>query len=225
MATIVLADDHALIRRGFRDCIALMEGTPEVVETDSFDATVTVLEQGVAVDLVILDLYMPGTDGLRGLEMLRRRWPAIPTAIMSGSIARDDIMSALARGAAGFIPKTLGISEIQGAIHLMLSGGRYLPPPLLDWVSAPSPTAAAQPAVPAVTNLTRREAEVWGLLKDGASNKEIGRSLSLQEVTVKLHVRSLLRKLGVSNRTQAAALFLRASTDGARVLQAGRLSK
>lgn len=208
MPRILLADDHALVRKGFRDCLALMEDeegrAPEIVEASSLKEVTTVLENGRPFDLVILDLYMPGMNAMQGLDVMRERWPNLPVAVISGSIAREDVVGSLDRGAVGFIPKSLDLPSIQSAVHLMLAGDRYLPSVLLDWFGE-----GTGDDIPAVPGLTKREGEVWSYLKDGHSNKEIARLMGLQEVTVKVHVSSLFRKLGVRNRTQATTLFLK----------------
>lgn len=201
MPRILLADDHALVRKGLRDCLELMPDAPTVIEAQSLDGAVSSLERDPVVDLVILDLRMPGMNGLQGLDVVRTRWPGIPVVIMSGSIDCTDILGALDRGAAGYIPKTLELSAIQSAVGLVLSGEHYVPRVLLGTLTE----ARAAPEIPAVPGVTRREGEVWKFL-----SKEIGRLLGLQEVTIKLHVRALLKKLGVTNRTQASTLFLRA---------------
>src|SRR5690606_39680833 len=137
---------------------------------------------------------------LEGLARMRALRPNTPTVIMSGLARPQDVNEALAAGAAGFFPKTLNGAALVSAVRLVLAGERFVP-------SADHPVAGGgEPALDDAVagNLTRREREVLDLLTEGMSNKEIARRLDLQEVTIKLHVRGICRKLGAKNRTQAA---------------------
>lgn len=202
---LILADDHALIRRGLRDCIEQIDDSIEVLEAEDLTGVRDMLAKLQHVDLLLLDLYMPGMNGFAGLDIIRCRWPDIRVAVISGSVVPEDVLGVLERGACGFVPKSLDLRCLQNAVRLMLSGERYLPAMVMDILRERDQAVSA----PAVGGLSRREREVWGLLRDGRTNKEIGRFLGLQEVTVKMYVRNLLRKLGVANRTQAAMLLVR----------------
>lgn len=198
---VILADDHALVRKGLRDCLALMDEEWSVTEASSLKEVCDILAAGCSYDLAILDLYMPGMDACHGLDAVRELCPILPVLIISGSVDHADALAVLRHGAAGFVPKTLELSAIQQAVQLVLSGERFLPSMLLDDLTGP------ERPMPPTSDLTARETEVWRHIKDGISNKEIGRILGLSEVTVKLHVRSLFRKLDVSNRTMAARKY------------------
>lgn len=177
------------------------------------------------MDLVLLDLRMEGMHGLEGLARIQKAHPDLRVAILSGLAETEDIRQALDMGAAGFFPKTLSAKVLLKAIHLVLEGERYIP---LDhamhdimpaYYHDPEyggaggrnatgrklgPDAKSRAADDLPDILTRREREVLAHLMKGASNKEIARTLEIQVVTVKLHVRGLCKKLEVKNRTQAA---------------------
>lgn len=208
MIRILLADDHALVRKSVVDCLTLMADEDgkalQVVEAASFHEVTEHLRGEPGFDLILLDLCMPGMDGFASLELLHENWPGIRVAIISGSITREDIVGALEHGAVGFIPKSIDPRSIPGAIRLMLSGERYLPSVMLDWCGS-----RTEPEVPPVPGLTPRETEVWQHLKEGLSNKEIARLMGLKEITIKVHVSKLYRRLGVKNRSQATGMFLK----------------
>jgi two-component system nitrate/nitrite response regulator NarL len=148
-------------------------------------------------DLAILDLHMPGADGFKGIEKTLAEFPRIPLVVISGAATPDDVKRALELGARGFLPKTLPPKVLTAALQVVVSGGTYVP---ADYAQGQASAAPAK----TVAGLTPRENEVLTLLATGNSNKEIGRALTLQEITVKLHVRNIFRKLGVRNRVEAA---------------------
>jgi DNA-binding NarL/FixJ family response regulator len=187
---LIIADDHDLVRDALTTHIQRLAPDATVKGAGSVDEALAVLEAEPVTDLLILDLRMPGMNGLEGFDRVRARHPRLRVALMSGVARPDEIRAALARGAAGFVPKTLSGAELVAVIRQMLAGDVYVPPDL-----AAEPDGAA--------SFTRRERDVLALLLKGLSNKEIARVLSVEEVTVKLHVRGLCRKLEAKNRTQA----------------------
>ncbi|MEO0916679.1 MAG: response regulator transcription factor [Pseudomonadota bacterium] len=196
MPNILIADDHDLVR----DTIAAyLENVDDfkVMTAPTLQAALEKMAGLDSIDLLILDYHMPGMNGLEGLITALRTYPATKVALMSGVANREVANSAMAQGAHGFIPKSLTPSSLINAIRFVLSGERYLP--------FEFGTAVADPADSA-SNLSEREMQTLEQLCIGLSNKEIARNLGIQEVTVKLHVKNLLAKLGVSNRTQAALL-------------------
>ncbi len=206
---IILADDHVLVRDALKSYIERLAEDATVLAVSSFPEAHSLAQQEINVDLVILDLRMPGMNGLEGLTRMRALRPRTPVVIMSGLARPQDISDALAAGAAGFFPKTLNGPALVSAVRLVLAGERFVPS--TDHANG-TDGAAEVVDDEATRSLTRREREVLDLLAMGLTNKEIARKLDLQEVTIKLHVRGVCRKLGAKNRTQAA---LRAVAVGA----------
>lgn len=191
---ILIADDHELVK----DTIALFlaySGVGEVSKAASLEQAVDEACSMGCFDLVLLDYNMPGMNGLEGLARMREANCGRPVAILSGTASPTVAREAINSGAAGFLPKTLSAESMVHAIRLMAAGEVYIP---YDYLRR---TEAAT-----VGNLTPRETEVLRALCAGKANKEIALDLELQEVTVKLHVKTLCRKLGARNRTQAAMI-------------------
>lgn len=206
---ILFADDHALIRDGFRPFLQQLDADVEVVEAGDLDQAIRSAEETDSLDLVILDLNMPGMNGLDGVGVMREKAPDVPVAILTGSMAREDVLAADQAGAAGYLLKTMSGKALVNALRLILSGGKYLPPEILTAAPAPEPEdKATSVGSGPMALLTDRERQVLALLAEGNTNKEIARELDLQEITVKIHLKKIFRKLNVSNRTKAARIAL-----------------
>ncbi len=191
---ILIADDHDLVR----DTIAMFlesEGVEEIVSVESLDAALDAARSSGSFDLVLLDFNMPGMNGLSGLARMRKVNDNQPVAILSGTATPKIAKEAIEAGASGFVPKTLGAKSMVSAIRFMVAGETFVPYDFMQQAEART-----------VANLTERETEVLRGLCEGKSNKEIARDLDLQEVTIKLHVKTLCRKLDAKNRTQAAMI-------------------
>ena len=204
---ILLADDHAMVRDGLKNYIQVVEPNTQIIEAETFAEAASILTTDDGIDLVILDLNMPGMNRLEGLDRLHATYPETPVVILSGSIDRADIMGALDHGAAGYFPKTMGGRSLTNALRLVLSGERYVPSVLLTpECSGPANAVLRGPSSENqnAPGLSEREATVLSLMARGKANKEIARDLELQEATIKTHVTSVFRKLNVSNRTEAA---------------------
>lgn len=194
MQMLLLADDHDLVRETLAEYLR-HQGGFNVICANGFDQAVERYEKCGPFDLILLDYSMPGMDALTGLERMRATADC-PVALLSGTAPPEIARRALKRGAAGFLPKTLAPIDMVAAVHDMLQGEIYLP---LDFLSR-----SGAPMSP--VSLTRRETDVLHGIVEGKSNKEIARDLEIQEVTVKLHLKTLSRKLGARNRTHAAML-------------------
>ncbi|MFN3261331.1 MAG: response regulator transcription factor [Pikeienuella sp.] len=195
---ILVADDHELVR----DTIsAYLEREPDIEAraASSMEEAGRVIEEEGPFDLVLLDYAMPGVSGLEGLHLAMRLNGGKPVALISGAAGQDVAKAALAAGAAGFLPKTMAARSLVHAIRFMVSGEQYAPIQFLQAAEEEAPD-------PFEARLTPREKQVLGGLCRGLANKEIARELELQEVTVKLHVKTICRKLDARNRTHAAMI-------------------
>jgi DNA-binding NarL/FixJ family response regulator len=183
----------------------------ELTEAGTAEDALAFLSQGHRPGLILLDLKMPGLGGLGMLHKIKDLTPDTVCIVVSDSDARSDIRAAVKAGALGYILKRSSMDVLERAITLVLAGERYVPVPAEFLNAADEPEAPAERprAGDALEGLTARQQEVLQLLALGHSNKEIAKSLGLLEGTVKVHVRDILRKLGVSNRTQAAMLVAR----------------
>jgi len=202
---LLIADDHELFRDGLRHVLEQLGEGLTLIEACDFPSTLELAHQEKDIDIVLLDLSMPGMNWTDGLTQLRQVLPeTVPVIVLSASDERRHVLQAVNLGAAGFIPKTSSSRIMLSALKLVLSGGVYLPPALLDH-SGPSneglPIALGNDTV--LGALTPRQREVLTLLGQGKSNKEIARVLQLAEGTVKLHVTAILKALNVNNRTRA----------------------
>ena len=217
---LLIADDHTLFRDAMSQYLTRSNPDAEISTVKNLDEAIKYLEDHDSVpDLVLLDLNMPGMNGLEGFKKLRDTYPDASVALLSGVAEISDVQNAMDMGAVGYFPKTLSGRAMLKAIELVLSGEKFIPvdhatnglmPSYFSDSNKGSPTAPlpihtkSPRKEPDGIGLTPREQEVLEHLGQGLSNKEIARELDLQEVTIKLHVRGICRKLEVNNRTQAA---------------------
>jgi DNA-binding NarL/FixJ family response regulator len=188
---VLIADDHSLFREGLQHVLAEFENALEILQAADCKNALALAATHPDLDLVLLDINMPGMNGLEALERFCSRFPALPVVILSASTRRSDMRRALDLGAMGFIPKDVTGRQMIQALRLVLEGGVYVPPALVsNSDSFPAP-------------LTARQHEVLMLLAQGLSNKEIARLLELAEATVKMHITAVMKLLQVNNRTQA----------------------
>jgi two-component system, NarL family, nitrate/nitrite response regulator NarL len=210
---ILLADDHVLFREGLKLILTKFDQDIDLIEADTYEEAARVADTSPALDLVLLDLKMPGISGMDGLVDIRKRVGNTPVVIISGAYSQPDIARAFECGAAGFIPKTLGGRAMFSAINLVLSGERYVPSLAFikdEALPETLPSFPGQPELDAPFNtLTPREHDVLQLLVQGMSNRQIAGNLQLQEVSVRVRLTGIFKKLGVSSRTQAVGLAIR----------------
>lgn len=217
---VLLADDHLLFRDGLRRLLAHSDPDMAFFEAASFDEVRRMCDGGIAFDLILLDLGMPGWTGFDTLGDIHARLPRALLVVVSASEKRSDLLAALENGAAGFIPKSSSAKVLLGALQLVLAGGVYLPEQAIRGDRMGDRTgdggtvhgtngngaggAGEDDVLTGSDALTPRQRDVLTRLRDGKSNKQIAHELGLTEGTVKVHVTAILRQLGVRNRTQAA---------------------
>ncbi|ABG33059.1 DNA-binding response regulator [Roseobacter denitrificans] len=195
---ILLADDHGLVRDTISAYLET-EGRAAVIAVQDYGEAMKTLRSKGPFDLVLLDFGMPGMNGLDGLSEAIKSHPNQPFAILSGTAPNRIAQQAVARGAIGYLPKSMGAKSLVNAVRFMIAGETYVPASLLGESGETGETEFTK-------KLSRREKQVLSGLCNGKSNKEIARDLDLQEVTIKLHVRTLCKKLDAKNRTQAAMI-------------------
>jgi DNA-binding NarL/FixJ family response regulator len=216
---IIVADDHPLFRGALRQAVSSLLPGSTVAEASGLDELTALLGTGPPVDLVLLDLTMPGVQGFSGLIYLRAQHPEVPVMIVSANEDPVVIRRAIEFGASGFIPKSLESDRIGGAIEAVLAGGAWTPPDIELGVSEDKETAEMMRRL---STLTPQQVRVLMMLSEGLLNKQIAYELGVSEATVKAHVSAILQKLGVESRTQAviatsrigATLRPAAATDG-----------
>ncbi|MFA6970312.1 MAG: response regulator transcription factor [Gallionella sp.] len=200
---ILLADDHALFRDGMRYVLQQLSESLELLEVDNFLDCLKRAGQHPDLDLVLLDLHMPGSDGPKSVSYFYQCYPHIPVVVVSGEEACSNMEKAMNYGASGFVCKSSSAQTMLDALKLVLSGGVYLPPEILHHYS---PEAAHVDRRSLHTNdygLTQRQMEVLQHLCAGMSNKEIASHIHLAEGTVKIHVAAVYQTLKVGSRLEA----------------------
>lgn len=210
---VLLADDHPLMREGVRHVLAQLDESVTLLEAQDFPTLYAVADAHADLDLALVDLNMPGLPGIEGVAQFRSRHPAIPLVVLSASESRHDIQRVLDVGALGYIPKASPPAVMLTALELVLSGGIYVPPVLLEPERGLAGHDAAAFAALHHAGLTTRQLEVLRLLVQGCPNKVIARKLDLTEGTVKIHVTAIFRALGVANRTEAVLAAQRLGLD------------
>jgi DNA-binding NarL/FixJ family response regulator len=195
---LLIVDDHAVLRDGLAALLGQASPGVEVVQARDVDAALVMIEAHPDLDIVVMDLLMPGVGGLEALDRLGRVRPGLPVIVLSSSEDPRDVRAALGRGALGYVPKSASHHTLLSAVALVLAGELYVPPLMVG------AAAALEPPQPATPSLTGRQADVLRLLAEGRSNKAIAAALGLSEKTVKVHVTAVLKALDAVNRTQAA---------------------
>jgi DNA-binding NarL/FixJ family response regulator len=197
---LLIADDHPLYRGALREAVTGLFERIDIAEAGTFNEVTELLERGSEVDLVLLDLTMPGVRSFSGLMYLRAQYPSVPVIVVSANDDPAAIRRCMEFGASGFIPKTLGVEVMRDAISCILSGGVWTPPDVDLSAGSDAETAALMTRM---TTLTPQQVRVLMMLSEGLLNKQIAYQLGVSEATVKAHVSAILQKLGVESRTQA----------------------
>lgn len=207
---VLVVDDHQVVMDGLRPYLRKIDPEVEIVWAPSAEDALECLDRPGEFDLVLLDVVMPGMNGLDGLTEIRDRRPELPVVMISGQADRNQILTALYRGAAGFIEKALPGAAMVKAVELVLAGETYIPSRILSAQDPQEPGMDHfEQEVPQSSGplgaLSRREREVLSLLLKGQSNKEIAAHLGVKSSTAAFHLRGVLKKLGAANRGQAVA--------------------
>jgi len=207
--SVFVVDDHGFFRAGMRSVLG-EHGFPVVGEAPSGEAALPLIERRTP-DVVVMDLSMPGMSGAETTREIMRRSPSTTVLVVTVSTGEADVLEALEAGAAGYLLKDSHPAELIGAIETALNGDTPLSPRIAKLVVQRARMApTGQAATVTAADLTERELEVLRLLADGLDNRQIGEALYLSPTTVKRHVSTIVVKLGVSNRVQAAIWAVRA---------------
>jgi len=197
---LLIADDHPLFRGALREAVTGLFARAEIAEAGTFEEVSEVLDRGGDIDLILLDLSMPGVRGFSGLMYLRAQYPSLPIVVVSANDDPAVIRRCMEFGASGFIPKTLGIEALRAAIARVLQGEVWTPP---DVDLTRRSDAETEALIARLSTLTPQQVRVLMMLSGGLLNKQIAYELGVSEATVKAHVSAILQKLGVESRTQA----------------------
>jgi DNA-binding NarL/FixJ family response regulator len=206
----VIADDHPLFRGALKQALLGLSDVATILEAGDFEGAKSLVAKNDDIDLVLLDLTMPGAAGLSGLISLRGIHAVVPMVVVSAHDDPETIRRALELGASGFISKSASMEEIRGAVETVLAGG----------VSAPAGVELGvehdleiSDLIKRLQSLTPQQTRVLGMLAEGLLNKQIAYELGVSEATIKAHVSAVLHKLGVDSRTQAVILLSRIGAD------------
>jgi DNA-binding NarL/FixJ family response regulator len=197
---LLIADDHPLFRGALREAVGGLFARADIAEAGTFEEVAAILDRTPEVDVILLDLAMPGVRGFSGLMYLRAQYPSVPVVIVSANDEPAVIRRCMDFGASGFIPKTLGVEAMREAIATVLRGGVWTPPDIDLTAAADAETTAL---LARLSTLTPQQVRVLMMLSEGLLNKQIAYELGVSEATVKAHVSAILQKLGVESRTQA----------------------
>lgn len=207
---IIIVDDHPLFRGALRQALETAFQDFEITESGSLNALLEVFKTRSDIDLVLLDLAMPGVQGLSGLLLLRAQHPEVPVVIVSASEDSAIIRRAIEFGALGFIPKSQPVDNIRKAVRSVIDGNVWVPPDIDLSAGADAETADLATRL---ATLTPQQVRVLMMLGEGLLNKQIAYKLSVSEATVKAHVSAILQKLNVDSRTQAVIAVNRIDRD------------
>ena len=205
-ATVLIADDHPLFRAALKQAVGHSFAQQLILEAEDVTQLKSLVESNPQLELLFLDLHMPGNDGFTTLMMLQNHYPDLIVVMVSSDDDPEMIYQAIDFGAAGFIPKSADLNTIQQAIDVVLEGETWLPADLPPRVNKDEQTPQ-QKLAKQLSELTPQQYKVLSMIADGQLNKQIAYDLDIKETTVKKHVSAILLKLGVNNRTLAGLAF------------------
>ncbi len=214
---VLIADDHPIFRTSLRQVLTNIATDVDVVEAGDFDEAIEIVTKRKDLDLVLVDLMMPGKEPIEGLQAVVRAVPEVPVVVVSAIENRRDAVQTINLGAMGYIPKTADHAEFVKMLKVVLDGGLCLPRNM----STSTPPRSPRPAVEyerlatneLLSGLTRRQLQVLALLAQGKSNVEIAEDLGVSDKTIRFYISAILKTLKVRNRTQAALIAARAIGD------------
>jgi DNA-binding NarL/FixJ family response regulator len=204
LARVLVADSHSLSAVGISEIFQDLVGIKSVALVEDYDRLCAILDADEQWSLLTLEMALPGLSGLAGLRTLRSKYPSLRVAIVANDSERSLMLGALGEGAHGYIPKDLPAKEIAIAFRQIIAGHIYVPDRLADLTA---PAESHTPARGSVDHLTERQRDVLSFVRRGYTNKEIARALAITESTVKVHLASAFRQLGVHNRASAVAVL------------------
>ncbi len=205
MLNVLVVEDHALVREGLLATLGGLGSETRTIGVPDANEAIGVLENE-DIDMMILDLMLPGTKGQTFLPLVRRRFPTVPVVILSALDDADTVSRVMKAGASGFVSKAGSSTELLDALRAVLSGEIYLPQKLQELASRSESAQGEGKPLAQRFGLTVAQARVLDLLAEGRSNRQIGELLGLTEGTVKIHVSAIMKAMGVSNRAEAALL-------------------
>lgn len=207
MPTLLIADDHPLFRAALKQAAADAVADLHVREAESLESVLAVLDHEPGIDLVLLDLHMPGNHGLAGLAAIRAQHPGVAVIVVSANDDPRVIRRAPDHGAAGYLPKNSGLDELRDAIRRVLACEQWLPASLRATVTRAQSSTHDSELAARLASLSPQQFRVLVLLAEGLLNKQIADRLDVQERTVKAHLSAIFDRLGVRNRTQAGVVL------------------
>ncbi len=208
---VLIADDHWMIRASLKHAMSSIDASVETVDAESFQEASERLAQHLDIDLMLIDLVMPGLSGLDGLRTLRASYPDIPIAVISVHEDRDHVLQAISEGVIAYIPKSAAGAELVRALSLVLNGGVYFPRDILQGsrlrTELPSPQSDGNLYGELGAELTAREHQILDRLSQGFSTNSIATDLGLSPNTVRVHLRNANLKLKIKDRAQLKAFL------------------
>lgn len=201
-ATILIADDHDMICDAVSQHLALSGGF-KVLSARDFASVMSTLHDAESVEMLLLDVFMPGMAGLESVQKILSAYPDLKVILFSGNASNDFVFQAFKLGVRGYVPKTMPLRSLTAALHLVQSGQMFLPMSLLQ---AQGDVGALDHGPDGQSQLSPKEVRMLRFVADGKTNKEIAWALGVSEVTIKMYMRSVFSKLGAANRTHAVML-------------------